>query len=94
MAEAVLEGRSIEPNITSVGGIDGIPSEIGKTLSGFMMMNDEAIDLTTSLAALGVDSLVSIELQNWFRQKVGVEFTVLELVGATSIMQLGDLAGK
>ena len=89
--------RDASSNPTSLGSeasIAFLASEIGKTLSGFMMMSDEAMDLTTSLAALGVDSLISIELRNWFRQKVGVEFTVLELVGATSIMQLGELAGK
>lgn len=70
-----------------------LATEIGTTLFSFMMRNDESIDLSASLTALGVDSLVSIELRNWFKQKVGVEFTVLEIVGASSITQLGELAG-
>lgn len=65
--------------------------EIGATLFKFMMRSDESPDLTASLASAGVDSLVSIELRNWFRQKVGVSFTVVEIVGAASIEDLGRM---
>ncbi|KAL8848055.1 MAG: hypothetical protein Q9221_006915 [Calogaya cf. arnoldii] len=66
--------------------------ETGTTLKGFMMGGDEDLNLNVSLATLGVDSLVSIELRNWFRQKVGVEITVLEVVNAGSLMSLGEHA--
>ncbi|KAL8908900.1 MAG: hypothetical protein Q9171_005243 [Xanthocarpia ochracea] len=57
-----------------------LANEIGKTFSD------------VPLAALGIDSLVSIELRNWFRQRLGWDFTVLEIVGALSIRQLGEMA--
>jgi len=37
-----------------------------------MMRADEELRLDVPLAAIGVDSLVSIELRNRFRQKAGV----------------------
>ncbi|SLM39690.1 beta-ketoacyl synthase domain-containing protein [Lasallia pustulata] len=89
--------RDAASNPSSLGSeafIALLAAEFGKMFSGFTMMGEEQMDLTTSLAALGVDSLIRIELRNWSRQKLGVEFTILELVGATSIMQLGKLAGK
>ena len=69
-----------------------LAKETGTTLFGFMMRSEEELDLEAPLASLGVDSLVSIELRNWFRQKVGAEFTVLELANSNSIMHLGQQA--
>lgn len=47
------------------------------------------MELEIPLAALGIDSLVSIELRNWFRQ---LDFSVLEITGASSIRHLGGIA--
>ena len=69
-----------------------LAKETGTTLFGFMMRTEAELDLEAPLASLGVDSLVSIELRNWFRQKVGAEFTVLEVVNSNSIMHLGQQA--
>lgn len=69
-----------------------IAQEAGMTLNGFMMRGDETLDLNVPLTTLGVDSLVSIELRNWFRKTVGVEITVLEAVNAGSLMSLGEHA--
>ncbi|KAF5653486.1 polyketide synthase, partial [Fusarium heterosporum] len=73
---------------------DYVSHEIGSTLFNFMMRSDEEPDLTVTLASAGVDSLVSIELRNWFRQKVGVPFTLVEIVGAASIADLGRMIAK
>lgn len=89
--------RDASSNMTLLKSADTrtlLATEIGKTLFGFMMRGDEELDLSESMASLGVDSLISIELRNWLRQKVGVEFTVLEIVGASSILTMGELAQK
>lgn len=72
--------------------ISFLAKETGTTLFGFMMRGDEEPPLDKALVNLGVDSLVSIELRNWFRQKVGAEFTVLEVVNSSSIAHLGEQA--
>ncbi|KAM0799084.1 KR domain-containing protein [Usnea florida] len=38
---------------------------------------------------LGIDSLIIIELRNWFRQDFGVDFSVLELLNSNNIPHLG-----
>lgn len=79
-------------SLQTPAGIAFLANEIGTTLFGFLMRSEEPLNLVTSLAVLGIDSLVSIELRNWFRQKMGLEYTVLEIVGASSIMKLGEMA--
>ena len=64
-------------------------TEIGKTLFGFMMRDEDMLNLQDSPNALAVDSLVSIELRNWFKSRVGIEITVLEILGSHSILELG-----
>ncbi|KAF2686174.1 ketoacyl-synt-domain-containing protein [Lentithecium fluviatile CBS 122367] len=64
---------------------------LGKTLLGFMLLDEEP-DLETSVTALGMDSLITIELRNWIRQRVGVEMSVMEIMGAKSIRVLGVMA--
>jgi len=79
-------------NPSMLDGADGstlLASEIGKTLLGFMMRNEETLDLNLGLSATGVDSLVAIELRNWIRQTLGVDVTVLEILASESLLALG-----
>ena len=69
-----------------------LAKETGSTLFAFMMRDDEKLPLNAPLTSLGIDSLISIELRNWFRQKVGAEFTVLELLSSNNILHLGEQA--
>ncbi len=54
----------------------------------------EQLDVKQPLSAVGIDSLVAIELRNWSRQKLGVELSVLEILGAASIEKLGQAAAE
>ncbi|KAI5460132.1 putative polyketide synthase [Mariannaea sp. PMI_226] len=65
---------------------------IRSRVATFLMNDEEDLDLSQTLSALGVDSLVSIELKNWWRQMFGVDVSVLELMNGGSIQQLGQLA--
>lgn len=66
--------------------------EIGATLFSFLMRPVEELDVGQPLSAVGIDSLVAIELRNWSRQRLGVELSVLEILGAASIEKLGQAA--
>lgn len=69
-----------------------LATEFGIAVFSFLMRDIDLLDLDESLSTLGVDSLVSIELRNWFRQRVGLEFTTLEILGSQSLLALGQLA--
>ena len=71
-----------------------IAKEVGNCVSNFLMKGDEEIDLSSTLTAVGVDSLVAIEVRNWWKQNLGVDVSVLELMNGGSIEQLGELAAK
>lgn len=66
--------------------------EIGRTLFGFLLLPEENLDVNMTLASIGVDSLVSIEIRNWWRKTLRSDITVLEIVNAGTIKGLGKLA--
>ncbi|KAK1564162.1 KR domain-containing protein, partial [Colletotrichum navitas] len=51
--------------------------DVGRTLFGFMPRPEDEFDVHTPMADVGIDSLVSIELRNWIRKRLGVEMNVL-----------------
>ena len=71
-----------------------ISKELGNCVWNFLMKGDEEVDLTCTLTAVGVDSLVAIEVRNWWKQNLGIDVSVLELMSGGSIDQLGELAAK
>ncbi|EKG10389.1 Beta-ketoacyl synthase [Macrophomina phaseolina MS6] len=67
---------------------------IGTRLYSFMFQPEEDLDFNKTLKALGIDSLVAIEIRNWWRQALGFDISVLEIMGAGSISMLGKLAAE
>lgn len=92
LKQFLLECRSSPALLDLPDSIALLAQEAGTTLSGFIIRGEEGVDLNVLLATLGVDSLMSIELRNWFRQKVGVEITVLEVVNSGSLTRLAEHA--
>ncbi|CAG8889872.1 unnamed protein product [Penicillium egyptiacum] len=53
---------------------------------------DEETNIALSRQDFGVDSLVSIELRNWWKQAFGADLTVLQLMNSGSFINLGQKA--
>lgn len=68
--------------------------QIGYKLLSFMMRSPEELDLNAPMASMGIDSLIGIEVRNWIRRIVGVEFTMFEIMTAESVLVLGEAAQK
>jgi NADPH:quinone reductase-like Zn-dependent oxidoreductase/2-polyprenyl-3-methyl-5-hydroxy-6-metoxy-1,4-benzoquinol methylase len=84
--------RGITSNMTLLKSADAaalLSREIGKTLLGFMMRSTDELNLDAPLATIGIDSLISIEVRNWIRRRLGAEVTVLEIVRAENLKHLG-----
>jgi NADP-dependent 3-hydroxy acid dehydrogenase YdfG len=57
-------------------------------LTRSLMMRLEEIDAQKPMAAYGVDSLVAVELRNWFSREAKVDLAVFDIVQAKSLIGL------
>ncbi|KAM0744888.1 hypothetical protein ACQRIT_000272 [Beauveria bassiana] len=76
--------------------IDFLATEIGLRILQLMMREpeDRVVDISISLAAVGMDSLIAIELRRWWKQSFAVDVTVLEIMATGNLRGLGLLASQ
>lgn len=80
-----------EPSLLNdQSNVDFLTHEIALRLCNFMLQSEDDVDVNQPLLALGLDSLVAIEIRNWWRQSLGLETSVLEIMNSGSIAQLGQ----
>lgn len=68
--------------------------EIGKKLCSLLLKPEDELDIKLSLSALGMDSLVAIEMRAWWRRTFGFDVTVLEMLQMGTLDALGKCAAK
>ncbi|KAK8091418.1 polyketide synthase [Apiospora hydei] len=61
-------------------------------LARILSVEPEALDPSKPLHALGIDSLVSVELRSWLAKELGVQLTVLEMTSKSSVRHLAETA--
>ncbi|PTB51813.1 hypothetical protein M431DRAFT_19014 [Trichoderma harzianum CBS 226.95] len=89
--------KSVNANpslLDTPSNLDFLTAQIGTCIYNLMSRDVKDLDLSLNLTQLGVDSLVAIEIRNWWRRTLGVNVSVLEFMGAGSIENLGKLAAK
>lgn len=71
-----------------------IASVLGIALSSFLLKPPEDMHPDMSLASIGVDSLVAMELRNWVRQKFVVELKTFDIIQSASLLALAELVSQ
>jgi len=70
--------------------LDSITYEIAVQVHALMLKPGEDIDIKEPLTALGVDSLVIMEVRNWIKNSfLSIEPSIPELLGAGNMEGLG-----
>jgi aryl carrier-like protein len=68
--------------------------EIGKKMFSFLLKPEEDLHTWCSLSDLGMDSLVAIEVRQWWKTTFHFDITVLEMMGMGTLDALGEHAAK
>jgi NAD(P)-dependent dehydrogenase (short-subunit alcohol dehydrogenase family)/aryl carrier-like protein len=67
--------------------------EIGRKVSALLLKPvDDEIDTSIGLVALGLDSLVGIEMRQWLKAKLGVDISVVQMLGMGTLEMLAKFA--
>ncbi|KAK4222296.1 acyl transferase/acyl hydrolase/lysophospholipase [Podospora fimiseda] len=67
---------------------EGIVAKVRRILQ----IDQQRSILTMSLDELGVDSLVALELQSWFRKEIGIDMPVLKILNSSLVCRLIESA--
>ena len=61
---------------------------------GLVLRDAGDVDVGMTLGAVGVDSLMAIELRRWWKRAFGLEISVLEIMGLGTIRELSKVAAQ
>jgi NADPH:quinone reductase-like Zn-dependent oxidoreductase/SAM-dependent methyltransferase/NAD(P)-dependent dehydrogenase (short-subunit alcohol dehydrogenase family) len=90
--KGLLRRASEEPDLLAENeNIELLAHEIGVKVYDFMLKPGENVDTSLSLQQIGLDSLMATELRRWFRQLLGLQVSVLEIMATGSLTQLAEL---
>ncbi|KAF4462221.1 polyketide synthase [Fusarium albosuccineum] len=68
--------------------------EIGKKVFSFLVKPEEDLQTSCSLSDLGMDSLVAIEVRQWWKMVFQFDISVLEMMSMSTLDALGEHAAK
>ena len=63
-------------------------------LATSMAISKEDMHVDKPMRLFGMDSLVAVELRNWFAKKLKADITVFDLMGEATFAEIGLLAAK
>ncbi|KAK5991583.1 Highly reducing polyketide synthase gloL [Cladobotryum mycophilum] len=71
--------------------LDFLTLELGRVLCNVLLVPEEDMSSEVKLSAIGVDSLVGIEIRNWFRRTTGGDISILRIMNAETVRGLSEL---
>uniref|UniRef100_A0A0B7KGY7 Uncharacterized protein n=1 Tax=Bionectria ochroleuca TaxID=29856 RepID=A0A0B7KGY7_BIOOC len=73
---------------------DFLARAIGLKVLSLLFIPADELNLEVGLADIGMDSLVAIEMRLWWKQTLGLDISVLEMLGMGTIEVLGKYAAE
>ncbi|RYC59114.1 hypothetical protein CHU98_g7116 [Xylaria longipes] len=85
----LAEGRKDPDVFGSDETIVFLATEIGRKLLALLLRSDEAVDVASRTAELGLDSLVAIEMRSWWKLVFGFDIIVLDMLSIGTLDAMG-----
>lgn len=95
LVDELMESIRACPAKLDEPGCSRVLARITATQMNKFLMRDDAdaaISTEISLTAYGMDSLLAIEMKNWWRKTFGVTVSTLQLLSKKNFEDLGELA--
>jgi acyl carrier protein len=89
-ATASLSDILDDPGLSNEEARDALSAALKSKLAVMFVVGKEDIDETMTLAQLGVDSLLAVELRNWLSAASRAECSVFDVMQSSSIVDLAE----
>ena len=90
--------RSVQESLNKANnwaeGVEVVISAITSKLSEMFMVPEKEIDHSKPPSALGVDSLVAVELRNWLFTRLQAELSIFDVLQSESLVRLGEVTAE
>lgn len=88
-AEALITLAKLEPDkLSDEKVVEGLAKMLGRELSRLLLRPLENFAIDAELSAIGLDSIVSIELVDWIQQQFRIGMSSIEITQCSSLMHL------
>lgn len=71
---------------------EAVTQALARKLASTLSLTLEELDMATPMHSYGVDSLVAVELRNWFAKEVHADIAIFDILGGATIATAGLLA--
>ena len=71
---------------------EAVAGGLARKLGSALGIPPEDVDTKKPVPAYGVDSLLAVELRNWFSKELGAEVAIFDIIGGQSIADVGMMA--
>ena len=91
--DKIIEFATLFPTLKSVTEAGTVVADaLMDKLSSSISIAKSEMDVDRAMHQYGVDSLVAIELRNWFAKKLGADVAVFDILGGSTFAGIGLLA--
>ncbi|KAK1139414.1 hypothetical protein N8T08_000777 [Aspergillus melleus] len=92
---ALIDRPAILKALPSVGdATDQIVEWVAAKVAHMLGLSAADIDPSKPVHSYGIDSLIAVDLKNWFDREIGASITVFDLMGNAPLQRLGQLAAE
>lgn len=85
--------QDLGQDVKKAGSVDRAAEILAEAIAGrlckILSLATEDLDMTQPLHIYGVDSLIAVEIRNWFLQMLNVDIAVFEILGGATTATLG-----
>jgi aspyridone synthetase (hybrid polyketide synthase/nonribosomal peptide synthetase) len=86
--------QGVEKSDSEEGAIALVEQAFCAKLESMMQLPAGSVQVQEPLLALGIDSLVAVEIRTWFLKELGADVPVLKILGGDSVAQICIIATK
>lgn len=72
--------------------VEAVTDALTRKMASTLSLSREEIDLATPMHSYGVDSLVAVELRNWFAKELHADVAIFDILGGATISTASVLA--
>ncbi|KKA30866.1 hypothetical protein TD95_000725 [Thielaviopsis punctulata] len=92
LRDLVREVSSDTQKLTAKATMDTLVHNIGRVLCRILLQPEDCLENGVTLMQMGLDSMVGIEVRNWWKRTFPGDISVLQIINAVTIERLAQMA--